>query len=596
MQPNLEIFCIDLYINSYSNKIIFSKYRQIFNELDNTITFVGLQHKNIDTKIYTIRHIIKNISKSKNDAVFQYYKEQFNQILQITKESADNMDAQQFETLWSIFYILPPKYLHELFDISFGLLETRKFPPNCQMKLLNIILTDYMKINPMYLEEIITLYFTAQASVEDIDFMNQIFINLSRVDFAQSYELFKTNILSLLESTNEYQQYIGLFMINDFINTYMFYINSEISTIIHCTLQIEPFTIENFKLISNYLVDYLNFNKISYKDAENIYCGILELFVNSASTDFLYQAYKISQKIGPNPIYFDGFIESFDKVQFDSLPIYFSLLLNLYSVENDMSDQKYEPFFEFLTQNFELGCQKLDELWPQLEEDWRNGELLEQCHQFALLRNTSSNLLYLFSIFNPCRFSGCFEITNQCFIDILRKEYLKEVDDDNFGLSEINKDFARVFKIIKSTNYVDILKDFYRDICNADNDDDIKHIFIEMDNSGYTERSEFWDRFKDIVKSFRSMTKDEIVYFTNETILPISKWLYKENNQKLHNCFINLILCLFHYSKISYELPIYFTRIIKRIVKPKRVIYNEENEWYSVYCVKIVKCMKLFSS
>lgn len=599
--PKLQSFCVFLYVVCCNIERISLQYGPLFNELDHEITLIGLQeHQDPDIKINTIAHITKKISKCNDDTVLQQYQEQSDLICQIAAESADNMDILHFERLWSQFYRLQPRYLDQLFDIALKLLETKELGPSCQMKLLNILISDYLKLTPENLETIINTYFTAQMSVGDIDFNDKIFINLSKVDFIQSYERFKNILLIFLTSNDEYQQYIGLHMINGFVNTYMCHINSIISDLIDFSLQIAPNSIENFQIVTNFLVNYLNFNKLSYEDTEKINNLLYELLTNSSNIDYHYLGAKISQKTGPNPVYFDRFIESFEKIQLDSLPIYFSLLLNLHSVENDMTDEKYDRFFEFLIGIFESSCQKTNELWQQNienDENEENDEKLDECFDSVILRNTCSNLLCLFSIFNPGRFPEYFEKTIQCFIDLLEKDDMRDIYCDYFSLDDIKSDFTRIFKI-NTMNFVEILKNSYNVISTAIGIEEIQHILLEIDDSNYTEKDEFYEEFncfkKEILVTKKRMPIDEIIYNTEIILLPMSMWIYKENNPEIFDQFINLVSYLFRFTKSSHELIILLTRILKRVVKPKRVMYNNENEWYSQICCKTVDNMKIF--
>lgn len=588
---NFLRFCIYILTNCYCNKQVYDKYSEVLAEIEQEMMYQGLQCDDVELQIRSTSHITKQLAMSNDESVFAKYQEHFELICELASYS-DNLDPNTFCLFWSQFYVLQIKYLHPLYDIAFNLLQTKEFDPNCQLKLLGIIISDFEKINPENLDEIINTYFSILPAIECMEYGTKIFKNLSNVNFIRSYELFERNIMSFLE--NEELQEIGLNMLNEFVISYIKQINGDISDIIQNTIPIAFKSIECFDLTTEYLINFLTYNKLNNEDTKAIYMFILECF-GQERVDCQYQALRIAQKLGPHPIYFEMFIDIFEKIQFESLPIYFSLLVNLHSAENNLTDDKYEQFFNFLIEKLELFVQQVNELYQKLQDDQDNDDRKEENYKALLFRNTCSNLIYLFSIFNPARFSELYENSIQCFTDFLSKDYFIDIiaGIDSFSFDEIKNDFAHIFKIDDKTRSIEILRESYELIFKDPKCTKLQSILIDFESPEFQGIMEFIKDFNNFEKYLcanqQTIKVDDLIDSTNDVLLPLSKFIYKVDNQEILLKFFICLISLFKYTKTSYELFIKVTQMIKRMVKPKQISYNQQNQWYTELCERLIK-------
>ena len=73
--------------------------------------------------------------------------------------------------------------------------------------------------------------------------------------------------------------------------------------------------------------------------------------------------------MGPDPIYFDKLIEALmsKEIQSESAPFVLCLLVNLYSPENNLTDEKYEPFINSLWDLFKKYSEEFLELYQKFK-------------------------------------------------------------------------------------------------------------------------------------------------------------------------------------------------------------------------------------
>ena len=387
--PKTIVFCILLLKSCYQNKEILAKFSTKINELNKELTLIGLQNPDQEIKIISTYINIQIVRTNKETSIITQYKEHYDLIIKIA-ESSINIDSKYFQLFWSHIIRLPPKDLPKFAEIALNIFETKELTNDCKKLLIEIIVQDNHLINHQNLETIINCYFENLKSVKNEDcfnFLGKFFSNLSKIYFNESCELFKSNILIFLRSDLDDIQSSGLVILDSFIDTFIMYISRDISTFINLLLKISENSSQKFGKATEIIKNYLSCNDLNNEDTEKVLNFIIECFIGQADHSKIIDGYFLCQSIGPTPIYFDKFIEIHENVAETSLPEYFGILVNLHSRENDLTNDKYQQFFQFVTDFFYKSSEKVDEIEDVDESD----EYYNRC---LVARSSCSNLIF----------------------------------------------------------------------------------------------------------------------------------------------------------------------------------------------------------
>ena len=616
---NFFSFCIYLYFFCFNDLNISKYYKKFFREIECEITLLGLKHDNAEVIIASASHIITCILNSNDESVLKQYEEHYAIIFELA-ENSDCLDEDDFILFWSKIKKIPINHIEKFFDLAISLLsKNEKLNENQKMALLRVLIKNWPIIKERHqknLEDFINLYFELQSNIEDIDYDPSIFSNFSKIDFNESYEPFMNNIQEFLKDGNEIIQFKGLVMLREFTRVFFSKFNSEISQFINLSLTIIEKTVEHFDWAAAFICEYLEHNKLSYKNEEILHGLAYKCIINSQEEIISYDSYLICKKLEPNPIYFDEFIEAFmsNKIQLEKVPFVLCLLVNLYSPENNLTNEKYEPFigalcdlinehskeFQEIYNEFNEFNEFLKKIKKKTEEEEEEEEyeklIRDKLYQSAVHLISISNILLLFSLSNPNKYSENIKSAIQCFIDFSLNDEVREIGKKNTAniIPDIKNNFTQIFKINKII-MIEYLKYQYEQISKIEDIEKLNHILIECEGDNFVATNKYVENFVVTYEKNEGYSNMEINQFIIDdlyfTILPISKWLYRIQDDEIQNKFIKTLYFYVKISGRSYELFIYSTKILKRLAKPERI----NSEKYNQMCSGFNKMMTDFS-
>lgn len=612
---NLLPLCVFLYNSCLNDTNVYTKYSDLLDELNPELILNGLQYEDNEIQVLSTNHFTRAILKYHDESKLSQYQEHYNLVCQIAEKSI-NIEFRNFMEFWHYITSIKTKNSKPFFELARNFLQLEELDQSRRLILFQIIIKNFIFINHDELDSVINEYFNCQLSIDYIDYKGKIFTYLSHVNPDQTYELFKNLLLNFLSSDDDSKEFVGIVNLHSLVKTYIKHISSDVSVFIDLSMRIALKSTDHFKYMAKFLTFFLDYHRLSNEDSEKVANVILEVIVNQPNVFFLYQSLKISKKMGPNPIFFDKLVEIFESVQSESFHYYFSILLHVHSTENSMASDKYETFFKFIVSIFGQSCEKVDELAAQLrslkeneEEEEENqveaeggddddevdvkGEISSQLFDFVLIRGCSANLIWLLSFYNPLFLGEFVDQVVEKFVDLLNLDdefYLCQIDSDEYMvLKDVKDDFSFVFN---QTKYVmiDKIRSCYDDISNGQDIDDLCCILYEIDLGDSPGIEIILDNFDNIFHWFDhdiKLSLEEISKNMNEVIIPLSKVIYKIPQIEIHQNFFMYIKKMFRYTIYSNELLMQLTQIIQRIVKPKRISFNQSNEWYLELCKEL---------
>lgn len=183
----------------------------------------------------------------------------------------------------------------------------------------------------------------------------------------------------------------------------------------------------------------------------------------------------------------------------------------------------------------------------------------------------------------------------ESFFDILRDENdLSEVDSDSyFSLKDIKADFIKIILFMKESAYP-IISDYEKDISEGLYIEKLQHYFclksdVNGDNKCAITLYEYLYEEIGNILSGKVNDNDSILSTFEELALPMSKWLNKlsddENNHRIHKMYFGFLNKLIN-PKITFKTYNHISKILLRFVKPKRIEFNQQDEWYISLDVK----------
>ena len=233
---------------------------------------------------------------SNDESKLELYKEHY-QIIAEFAEKSNNLDENNFNLFWSQIFDKPTKYIEPFFNLAKSFIYNEELSQNSIIVLLKIMIRNWSLIDHDDLENVINLYFKALSQIEDIDYGAVIFTNLSKIDFFQSYELFKKNISIFLEADDDEIQFKGFVLLSGFTKAFVNQINSEISPFIKISLSLATKSSEHINWIAYFICEYLEYNKLSYEDEVLLHDFIYQCFTKSQDDILNYDAYMICKKM-----------------------------------------------------------------------------------------------------------------------------------------------------------------------------------------------------------------------------------------------------------------------------------------------------------
>lgn len=272
------------------------------------------------------------------------------------------------------------------------------------------------------------------------------------------------------------------------------------------------------------------------------------------------------------------------EIQSESAPFVLCLLVNLYSPENNLTDEKYEPFINSLCVLFKKYSEEFLELYQEFnnyneEEDNGDESISDKLYQCTIFRNSISNLVLLFSISNPIKYSENIEQAIQCFIEFCTNKDIIELGKLYTAsiMHDIKDGFTLIFKI-KKIRMIEYLRNYYEQLSKGQDIDDLLQILIEYEGDVFPATDKYVNNFviyNECIEANIKINLNQKINELHSVILQASKWLYRIQDDENQKKYFKILLFTIQYSGKSYEIFIDSTKILRRLAKPKRL--NSEN-------------------
>lgn len=581
-------FCIYLYLSSMCDQNFFLKYEGTLNEIKPEIILIGLQHSDIEIKLYSTRIFAKTAKNLVEEAFLPIYQEHYNIICHIARESLE-LNENDFILFWTYLLKIDKKISNPLFDIAYTFLSNEGLSPGSRNVLFQHIVNNEELLDPEDVEAIIIGYFKLQCELDEVDNTSSIFLHFLKIDEEGTYILFKTYIIEFLKSEDLKMEYVGLNMLQGLFFAYPKQSVLDISEILRISFEAASHCEDNVLKGLEFLQNYLHGDQLNLEDSTLAIDFLVNVIVECTNTNIQYRALRVCQDLTTNSVYFDKLIEIYEKIQPESLAVYFSILLYFYTADSNINIDKYEPFLKFLIEIFTDSYQKVEELLGESEDFLSDSDNVMILYNYVLLRGSAANLILFLSFFSPIQLGELVEPAIESFINLLKLEDLNKIDQSDFyGLRNVKDDFTNIFYVIKEPA-IDLIRRYYAEISDGEDLETLQHLLCSYDGLECNSASFFIQEFEEEYENLKQRRNFKEISGTFLTVInPISHWIYKvpddENNHQIHKKFLTYVNFLLQISSISYDIFNHSTEILLRIVKPKRTEYNRENDWYKRVC------------
>ena len=584
IQNNLIPFCINLYSLIMQNKNFYLRCRTFLEEITSEIILVGLQWDNIEIKLDSIA-IFSKISKHVGDDFIDAHQEHIGIIYQLADNSLEinENNESNFYKLWSLLSKIDIKISYPLFETAHTILPSENLSPENRNILFQFIIKKNELIRAEYLEDLITGYFAAQCEIEEVDNTDFVFSSLIKVDEEESYELFKREILAYLTDDDLKRQYVSLCLLPGFFVTYQTKTVNDISETLPIAIDAAMKSEEHLRKGLVFLEAFSNSNKINLNDSILIIDFITEVVSKCTDSNIQYRTLDVCKNLTVNLDFFEKMIGIYQNIQPESYAVFFSILIYFYRHESPISMDKYQPFLVSLVEIFNESIQKVSILSASYQEDSTNSEIKDELYRYTLIQGSAGNLIFFLWFYSPIQLGEFVSQAIESFFYILKDDCsLSDIDDYHyFSLSNITNDFANIVLTIKEPAF-ELIQDYFDDIVNGQGIESLQHILCSSSDTYISLALNFIEEFNDQMEDIADDPTDKqmILYTLSSTVFPMSKWIYKiSDNKELHKNFLKFIGNLIQ-PDITFDVYNSVSEILLRIVKPKRIEYNDQNQFY----------------
>ena len=583
-QNNTIPFCIYLYALLTHDKYFSLRYREFLKKITPEIILNGIQYNDIEIQIKSVGIFCK-VSKKIDDDFINTYQEHIDIINQKAENSLEinEVNEDYFYNFWSYLCKADREISVPLFEAAHSILHSEKLSSKNRNILYKFIILRSELIKTDFIEDIITNYFNIQFELEDLEASNFIMVNLIKVDKKRSYELFKREFLKYLKE-KDIKKIVCLHLLPYFFLIYKKETINDISEMLRISIDSE---IEDEKYLLKslfFLENFLHENEFNTADSILVFDFLVNVMRKYKDDNIQFKVLKVCKNLNNNHIFFEKMIGIFENIGPESYAVYFSILIFLYKIESSINMDKYQPFLTKLIEIFNEYNQKVDEINNQLKEDPENLDILEELYKYTLIQGSSGNLILYLWYFNPIQLDKYVKIALENFLNIIKDEYFLCDDDFSyFNLNNIKDDFAEIVKYIKGPTIEFINKNIHQ-IANCYNMEQLQHFMCSYLDPKNEFALGFIDAFNTEVDNMEQnkMDTENIVSVLLLEFYPMSKWIYKiTDNLKVHRKYLVFIRMLIQPYTVSFDVCKLMSKILLRIVKPKRIEFNRKNQWYS---------------
>ena len=245
------------------------------------------------------------------------------------------------------------------------------------------------------------------------------------------------------------------------------------------------------------------------------------------------------------------------------------------------SDDKLNSFFEKLIEIFNNSFQEVQELSDLFQKNHENFEIKKSLYQNTLLHGSACNLIFHLQFY----FSQLKEHANiaiEIYFNIILPDIFQlcDLDDHNFfSLYNVKEDFSYIVRFMKEPA-LDCIISYKDDIEKGEDIESLQHYLCLHPEYGIDCSQKLIRDFIDAIEDYNNDPTDKELpkYIISNFARQMSKWIYIFDSN-LHIIYLEFIQNLIQ-PEIKSEIYNSISKILLRIVKPKRTEYNRENEWY----------------